>query len=92
MSTVPTHIKEQVAEKMAKNSSGRKQVEENANKEANKEQEKVEKTNFLKNECISRKCLLLSTHQMMREGYPLPIVTVDGKQFNFYFYSTVQSA
>ncbi|KAI8742049.1 RNA exonuclease 5, partial [Biomphalaria glabrata] len=36
-------------------------------------------------EKLSRKCLLLSTYQMMLEGYPLPIHTNDGKYKNFVF-------
>lgn len=31
------------------------------------------------NDKLSRTCLLLSTYQMMQEGYPLPIITNKSK-------------
>ncbi|XP_005109233.1 uncharacterized exonuclease C637.09 [Aplysia californica] len=38
-----------------------------------------------KTDVLSRKCLLLSTYQMMQESYPLPIVTQRGTYRDFVF-------
>ena len=67
---VPANIVAKVAEKLCKSKLDK--GEENEEKSINET-------------CLSRKCLLLSTQQMMQESYPLPIVTGSKNYEGFVF-------